>query len=136
MLKTISNEWRRARDQFARVGSLSTVVLALTAAPPAEAAIIKLLCVSYIKSPCVRSDTCGQRVEEIITVDTAKNLVAGIPAEITDDDMYAHSEVAGIKTKHININRKTGAYHYYSDEGPGRTTVRDGTCQPAPGNIF
>jgi hypothetical protein len=74
MLKTISNEWRRARGQFVRAGALGTVILGLAAAPPAEAEIIKLICDARIVMCGGAPHACGEGENVILTIDTARNL--------------------------------------------------------------
>jgi hypothetical protein len=144
MLKTISNEWQRARDQFVRVGSSSAVVLALAAAPPAEAAIIKLVCdVQYVTcSGAEDRGICGKQDQIIVTFDTAKNLFGDSPATITDDYIswtFTKPFTNGERYSG-NINRKTGRF-----ESTWENTRADGTpirlgrlgeCRLAPENKF
>jgi len=106
MLKTISNEWRNARSQFARVTALSTAILALAPAIQARAEIIKLLCEAQI-TVCSNPSSgdaslCGKPVEDVIIVDTAKNLVDGLPAIIRDDTMIGVKvDLAGVILKKL-----------------------------------
>jgi hypothetical protein len=148
MLKTIFNEWRRARGQFARVTALSTAILALAVAPRAQAAIITLVC-DWQETTCIGVEsTCGETASRIVKVDTAKNWVsiaqsAPMRAYIDDDSIswaWDDSTSTGSNKGSGSINRKTGGIEL-RDEGRGVdrrliTTVRQGTCRVAPQNKF